>query len=227
MREGSLASQSPTESYFDHRKGRPDTRHPPAAHAAPVPNGRPPARSPSTARSAINGVVPGDGHSSARTNETHAGLTALKETERQLPPHLQRSQDVHPHRAEPPSAEPQDKPRSPTESRHYQNTDRHASAPDHKGPVNEAYSETGQVAPTDDEALRKAYISDRVEKARLRRQQEEEERAKASERARKKAEELAKRFEKPADVKKPDDPELKASVNIPDAQTSQSQPTEV
>lgn len=226
--ESSIASQSPTESIFEHRKGRHETRHPEVAHATQMPNGRPLARSPSTARSAVNGMIPGDVHSSARPPEPQQDIVISTEADRQLPPHLQRAQDAHAYRNELPKAEAQDKSRSLIDSRHNATIDKRATPDVNDRPVQNAASETGPAQPAAaDEALRKAFISDSVERARLRRQQEEEERAKASERARNKAEELAKLFVKSADAHKTDVSRSETAVSVVEVKSGHSQPTEV
>lgn len=197
----------------------------------PSPNGRAFSSRDRSASRSVNGapsIASSDGYSSRYAHsirDQQKGTSSpshLRDSDRQLPPHLShagsstrsdRSPDARTSWHRPP----------PSETSSNREHDRQDN--DHP-----AHGATASIPPNDLEALRKAYLAESAERAKKRRQQEEEERMKAQERARKKADELEAKMAaaKAAEEAKsaPQPSEEANAVSVPVSEESKK-PTEV
>ncbi|OCB85242.1 hypothetical protein A7U60_g7869 [Sanghuangporus baumii] len=190
-----LKAESPS-SYFhsEHhdRKGRSEWSSG-RSRGGPSPNGRAfSSRERSTSRS-VNGapsIASSDGHSSKYApsiRDQHRGPPSpghFRDADHQLAPHLAHPRSfAHPEKSPDIRTGVHREPASEAGSREQDQPQQGSHSPTHDAAAS-------SIPPNDIEALRKAYLAESAERAKKRRQHEEEERMKAQERARKKAAEL-------------------------------------
>ena len=169
---------------------------------------RPHSRERSQTRDNINGHIPTHAMSETRS-QYGARRDSMHSTsgfsERELPPHMHRSPQVPPAPLKPSSEDSQGRVDSSTTHMPLAQVSAvTVSAADQAPAQPTPFKDL--AASTDLEDLRKAFLHERAEQAKRRRQQEEEERAKAQERARKKALEIEARLAAKAAPPKPESP---------------------